>query len=394
MLRLDNGESGQLITPLTTQNLAYQGAPNEGANAPAFGATHYVIGTNLTTGIIALDSILFGSTSLLGSHAHTGADGSVQLNHANCFSSYGLDNHTEYILATGARSLSGILSYNPAQPVGNFTAPQEIVNKLYVDTAIAGVGITAHVHSASAAQGGQHLVYAQGAGWPATVAGELYINSSVGAGANAGYLDARVPGWIAINAGWDNNNDSGGVIINNGGYAGFLSRYREFNIYNGKGGSLADFAYNQISLHTGTGITSNTQFVLTADNCWLATHTGTFNYGLNIKTDFLYVNPGLGFTVLAAGAHNTLGEVHIIFTETVHGGAGLDIGWAHYEIAMYSDAGAGINEMHTVYQSPASLLNPFPFTVTYAAGVLSLQNTTANTYAVTWWSTRKITDSI
>ena len=36
MLRLDDGESGQLTTPLTTQNLAYQGAPNEATSAPDY----------------------------------------------------------------------------------------------------------------------------------------------------------------------------------------------------------------------------------------------------------------------------------------------------------------------------------------------------------------------
>ncbi len=36
MLRLDDGESGQLTTPLTLQNLQYQGAPNEAAFQPNY----------------------------------------------------------------------------------------------------------------------------------------------------------------------------------------------------------------------------------------------------------------------------------------------------------------------------------------------------------------------
>ena len=57
MLRLDNGESGQLTTPLTTQTLAYIGAANEATSSPTYSSNKIVVnGNSLTTAIGAIDA--------------------------------------------------------------------------------------------------------------------------------------------------------------------------------------------------------------------------------------------------------------------------------------------------------------------------------------------------
>jgi len=69
MLRLDDGESGQLLTPLTAQNLAYQGAPDESTVAPDYATAggnpvHYIGNTDSLT--VALAKMGYAFTSRYG----------------------------------------------------------------------------------------------------------------------------------------------------------------------------------------------------------------------------------------------------------------------------------------------------------------------------------------
>lgn len=63
MLKLNDGDSGQLITPLTTQTLAYMGAANESISAPIYSAyspnRNIADGDNLTKAIAKLDAAVY-----------------------------------------------------------------------------------------------------------------------------------------------------------------------------------------------------------------------------------------------------------------------------------------------------------------------------------------------
>lgn len=111
---MDNGESGQLTTPLTTQTLTYIGAASEAVSSPTYTSNHVVSnGDSLTTAIGKLDNR--NHSTLQGLSA---------------------DDHTQYLLVNGGRAMTGDLDMgthlinNVVDPVAN----QDAATKRYVDT--------------------------------------------------------------------------------------------------------------------------------------------------------------------------------------------------------------------------------------------------------------------
>jgi len=181
MMRLDSGESGQLVTPLTTQTLTYlQGAGyDESLSAPNYetvagspGAPHnaHVGNTdNITLAVAELayyytdrTGDTFSGAMTLGAGSSLTVDNTivVDFNMAIGTSPFTvisttvvtnlnanlLDGVSEsaFSLIDGTRPFSGIVSYSPARAAGAFTGDQMLVNKAYADS-IAGGGAIAEI---------------------------------------------------------------------------------------------------------------------------------------------------------------------------------------------------------------------------------------------------------
>lgn len=113
MIRLDDGESGQLTTPLTTQNLAYQGAPNEATSSPTYSTNNVVSnGDSLTAAIGKLDNRSHSTLQNLSA-----------------------DDHVQYSKADGTRAFTGKVR---GVSTGGGDPATTLTTKDYVD-ATAGI---------------------------------------------------------------------------------------------------------------------------------------------------------------------------------------------------------------------------------------------------------------
>lgn len=226
-LRLDNGESGALTTPLTTQTLSFIGAPNEGTNLPTFVSNHYAsaptVPANLQNAISNIDAQLFttetaasahissttvahGFSNILA-HGHTGAagDGS-KIDHGAGLTGLGDDDHTQYSLVNGTRAFTG---------------------------KVAGVATVAGDPATTLTTKGYVL------GLIPSMTHVTYDNVAESITGKWDFANGLTSGYIAYGSNdiyeFNTNTDNGTLRINRIGYAGGMSTHRNTTIGNGKG---------------------------------------------------------------------------------------------------------------------------------------------------------------
>lgn len=231
-LRLDDGESGQLITPLTIQNLAYQGAPNEGVNKPDYATAggspvHYINNDdNLTVALAKLgyaftsrfgDTISGTLTWANGSRA-TFASGSITTHASGSTETYASGSSATFAAGTakfgGAGAGIATLQYANSASSPTFNLPSKAAGTYTIATT-AEIPDTSHVTYDNVAETISYV-------WDFTT------GATFGGGAGQikiDYSDIFLKG---------TNFDSQWLHLNRWGYNGYTERFRNLGIYNGK----------------------------------------------------------------------------------------------------------------------------------------------------------------
>lgn len=231
-LRLDDGESGQLITPLTIQNLAYQGAPNEGVNKPDYATAggspvHYINNDdNLTVALAKLgyaftsrfgDTISGTLTWANGSRA-TFASGSITTHASGSTETYASGSSATFAAGTakfgGAGAGIATLQYASSASSPTFNLPSKAAGTYTIATT-AEIPDTSHVTYDNVAETISNV-------W----------NFTAGATFGSGTDQIQIDNDDIYLKG--TNMDSQWLHLNRYGYNGYTTRFRNLGIYNGK----------------------------------------------------------------------------------------------------------------------------------------------------------------
>lgn len=274
MIRLDDGESAELITPLTEAFKTYVGNSDESVSTPTYTSTNYIVnGENLTLSLGKLDAGV-------GLHAHTGlGDGSNTLGSApNPVTLAGQPTITDYTNALhdhGTAAAGGNLA---ADTVG---ATQLVNNLVWSDvfpTAAAGD----HSHSTNLTGGlldhgglaglgdDDHIQYGQ-------------LADAEGATGIWDFANGLQVGLIRLANSdifeRDTDADNAVISINRLGYNSGATRFRDTTIYDGKLNQL-------LSVDGGTGsvyiVDANARLYAGTDD---PPSTGTNRAAGNISAD-------------------------------------------------------------------------------------------------------------